>query len=77
MIAPSVVDRGIEPRSGETKDYEICICCFSAKHVAFLDYSKDLLAQNQDNVSEWNNMSARRLFHDELTLLNLTINHLF
>jgi hypothetical protein len=29
-----VVDRGFEPRSGKTKDYEIGICCFSAKHAA-------------------------------------------
>jgi hypothetical protein len=26
----SVVDRGFEPRSGQTKDYKIGICCFSA-----------------------------------------------
>jgi hypothetical protein len=30
MLASSVVDRGFEPRSGQTKDYEIGICCFSA-----------------------------------------------
>ena len=29
-----VVDRGFEPRSGQTKDYEIGMCCFSAKHAA-------------------------------------------
>jgi hypothetical protein len=34
MLASSAVDRGYEPRSGQTKDYEICICCFSAKHAA-------------------------------------------
>jgi hypothetical protein len=31
MLASSVVDRGYKPRSGQTKDYEIGICCFSAK----------------------------------------------
>jgi len=31
-----VVNRGFEPRSGQTKDYEIGICCFSAKHATFL-----------------------------------------
>ena len=30
----SAVDREFEPRSGQTKDYEIRICCFSAKHTA-------------------------------------------
>jgi hypothetical protein len=25
------VDRGFEPRSGETKDYKIGMCCFSTK----------------------------------------------
>jgi hypothetical protein len=30
VLASSAVDRGFEPRSGQTKDYEINICCFSA-----------------------------------------------
>ena len=30
----SVVDREFEPRSGQTKDYKIDICFFSAKHAA-------------------------------------------
>jgi hypothetical protein len=34
VLASSVVDCGFEPRSGHTKDYEIGICCFSAKHAA-------------------------------------------
>jgi hypothetical protein len=32
VLASSVVDCGFEPRSGQTKDNEIGICCFSAKH---------------------------------------------
>ena len=28
------VDRGFDFRSGQTKDFEIGICCFSAKHIA-------------------------------------------
>jgi hypothetical protein len=31
-LASSEVDRGFEPWSGQTKDYKIGICCFSAKH---------------------------------------------
>jgi hypothetical protein len=58
VLASSVVDREIEPRSGQTKDYKIGICCFSAKHVALRRKSNDWLAQNQNNVSEWNDMST-------------------
>jgi hypothetical protein len=42
QCAPSsVVDRGFEPRSGQTKDYKICICCFSSKHATLRRKSKD------------------------------------
>jgi hypothetical protein len=34
VLASSAVDHGFEPRSGQTKDYKIGICCFSAKHAA-------------------------------------------
>jgi hypothetical protein len=53
MLASSAVDRGFEPRLGRTKDNKIGICCFSAKHAALRSKSKDWLAQNQNNVSEW------------------------
>jgi hypothetical protein len=51
VLASSAVDRGFEPRSGQTKDYKIGICCFSAKHAALRRKSNDWLARNQDNVS--------------------------
>jgi hypothetical protein len=57
MLTSSVVDRWFEPQSGQTKDYEIGICYFSAKHTALRRKSKDWLARNEDNVSEWGNMS--------------------
>jgi hypothetical protein len=41
VLASSVVDCGFEPRSGQTKDYNIDICCFSAKHTALRRKSKD------------------------------------
>jgi hypothetical protein len=31
VLASSEVDLGLEPRSDQTKDYTIGICCFSAK----------------------------------------------
>jgi hypothetical protein len=58
MLASSAVDRGFEPLSGQIKDYKICICCFSAKHAALRRKSKDWLARNQDNVSEWSDTST-------------------
>jgi hypothetical protein len=33
VLASSAVDRGLEPRSGQTKDYKTGICGFSAKHI--------------------------------------------
>ena len=57
MLASTSVDCGVESRSGQTKDYKIGICCFSAKHVALRRKNTDWLARNHDNVSEWNGMS--------------------
>ena len=39
--ASSAVDRGFEPRSGETRDYSSSICYFTAKHAALRRKSKD------------------------------------
>ena len=50
VLASIAVDREFKPRLGETKDYEIGICCFSAKHAALRRKSKDWLVRNQDNV---------------------------
>ena len=59
VLASSVVDRGFNPRSGQTKNYKIGICCFSAKHAALRSTCKckDWLARKQDNVFEWSDMS--------------------
>jgi hypothetical protein len=62
-LASSVVDRGFEPWSGQTKDYKIGMCCFSAKHTALRRKSKDWLAWNQDNVSEWGIMPIHNMLH--------------
>jgi hypothetical protein len=48
--------------SSQTKDYKIGICRISSKHVALRRKSKDWLAQNQNNVSEWSDMSTHGLF---------------
>jgi hypothetical protein len=60
-LAWSVVDRELEPWSGQTKDYKIGICCFSTKEAALRSKNKDWLARNQNDVSEWDDMSIRGL----------------
>jgi hypothetical protein len=52
VLALSAVGRGFKRRSGQTKEYKIGICCFSAKLTALRSKYKDWLAQNQDNVSK-------------------------
>ena len=61
MLASSVVGHGLEPQSGQSKDYKNGICCFSAKHAELKRKSKDWLARNQDDVSEWGDMSIHGL----------------
>ena len=43
VLASRAVYRGFKPRSGQTKEYKIGICCFSAKHAALRRKSKDWL----------------------------------
>ena len=50
VFASSVVDRWFVSRSGQTKDYKVGMCCFSAKHAALRKKSKDWLVRNHDNV---------------------------
>jgi hypothetical protein len=61
VLAESAVDRVFEPPSGQTKDYKIGICCFSAKHAPLRRKSKDWLALNQNNVSAWSDIFTRGL----------------
>ena len=61
VLASSAVDREFESRSGQIKDYIIGICCFSAKYAALRRKNKDWLSGNEDNVSEWGEMSIHGL----------------
>jgi hypothetical protein len=65
VLSLSAVDG--ESQSGQTKDYKIGYWCFSAKHAALKSKSKDWLAQNQDKVSKWGDMSI----HVRTTKFNL------
>ena len=58
VLASHAGDRWFEPRSGQTKDFKIGICCFSAKHAALRSKSKDWSARSQYNVSEWGDRSS-------------------
>ena len=58
VLALSAVDCGFEPRSGQTKDYENGICCFSAKHTSVRSKNKDWFSRSQDNVFECSDMST-------------------
>ena len=57
-FASNAVDRGFEPRSGQTKDCTIGICYFSAKHASFRRKIREWLALNQNNESEWSDLST-------------------
>ena len=52
VLASSAVDRGFEllSRSGQSKDSNICMCCFFAKYAALRKKDKDWLPWNQHNV---------------------------
>ena len=57
VLASNAVDVGSSP--GQVKsDYKIGICCFSAKHTVLRRKSKEWLARNQNNVSEWSDLST-------------------
>ena len=74
MLASSSVDRGFVPRLGQTKDYKIGISCFSAKYAALRRNSKDWFARDQDNVSEWGDISIRGLLLQWAITIKIKLN---
>jgi hypothetical protein len=62
-----------EPRSGQTKDYKIGICCFSAKNAVLRKKSKDWLARNRNNVSEWSDIFTRELLFQWASTKNIQL----
>jgi hypothetical protein len=73
MLTSSAVDRGFEPWSGQTEDWKIGMCCFSAKQAALSSKSKDWLARNQDNVSEWSDMSTCDLLFQWVSTIKIQL----
>jgi hypothetical protein len=51
----------IRAPDGSNEDYKIGNCCSSAKHAALRSIGKEWLDQNQNNVSEWSDMSTTGL----------------
>jgi len=47
MLTSSVVDHEFKAQSGQTKDSEIGICCFSAKHAALRSNSNERLTDSE------------------------------
>jgi hypothetical protein len=62
LASCTYVDRGFMPQSGQTKDSKLGIYYFSTKHAALRRKSKDWLARDQDNLSEWGDMSIHKLY---------------
>jgi hypothetical protein len=50
VLTTSAVGHGFEPNLGQTKDYKISNCFFSAMHAALRSKSKDWLTQHNDSV---------------------------
>ena len=76
VLTLSVIDCGFKPQPGQTKDYKIAFCCFSAKYAAFSRNSKDWLARNRADVSEWGNMSIRGLLFQWASAMKIQLSML-
>ena len=73
MLASSAVDGRFQLWSGQIKDYQIGICCFSAKHAALRGKSKDWLARNKENVSAWSELAIRELLFQWANTIKIQI----
>ena len=71
-LVSSVVDRGFESLRGQTIDYKIGICCFSAEYTVLRRKGKDWLefAGNQDDVFEWVDLSFHGLSYHYKNSIN-------
>ena len=74
MLSSSTVDRVFDPWSGQTKVYKMGICCFLAKHAELKRKSKDWVGRNQDNVSEWGDMSICGLLLQWASTIKIQLN---
>lgn len=63
MLTLSAVYQGFVPQLGQTNNFKIDICYFSAKHAAFRSKSNDYLAHSRDDVSEQSNIRTDEQNH--------------
>ena len=77
VLVASAVDRGFDPRSDQIKDYKIGISCFAAKQEVLRRKNRDWLAHNQNNVSEWSDMSTRGLLFQLATTIKIQLSVVF
>jgi hypothetical protein len=47
VLPSGAIDRGFDPRSAQTKDYKIGICCFSTKHAALIKEKEQRLVGSE------------------------------
>jgi hypothetical protein len=60
VLSWSAIDRGFEPPSGKTKDYEIGISCFSAQHMHSIKEKEQRLVDSPWCASDWNNDKTKQ-----------------
>ena len=58
---------------GLTRPTEIGICYFSARHATLRKKSKDWFAWNQNNVSEWSDMSTHGLLFQRASTIKIQL----
>ena len=75
VLASGAIDCGYELRFCQTKEYKIGICCFFAKNAELRRKSKDWKARNQNNVSEWSDISTQWLLLAHLAKGNVSFYH--
>jgi hypothetical protein len=75
VLASSAIDCGYELQSCQTKEYKIGVCCFSAENAALRRKSKDWLARNQNNVSEWSDISTQWMLLAHVAKGNVSFYH--
>jgi hypothetical protein len=76
VFTSSAIYREFKPRSGQPKNYKIGICCFSAKHAPLGRKNTDWLARNKDNVSQWGDISVRKLLFQRAGILKMQLSML-
>jgi hypothetical protein len=76
VLTSGTVDRGFQPRSGQTKDYKTGINFFYANHTQLRRNSTERIARYQDNVSKCGGMSIHVCCFSELALYKIQLSML-